>query len=136
MFQRVGVAVVRDDKLLMVRKTGTSYWAIPGGRLEAGETALAALRREVREELAVELNDDGLALVGEYKDRAAESGEEFQLTLYSGEVRGEPTPSAEISEYMWFDGNLRDGELPPMFVNHVRPALQRSLRWQEGIRDQ
>ena len=71
MFQRVGLAVVRDDKLLMVRKAGTSYWAIPGGRIEAGETALDALKREVREELAVELSDDGLTLVGEYTDRRA-----------------------------------------------------------------
>ncbi len=127
---------MRDGKLLMVRKADTSYWAIPGGHVEAGENALDALRREVREELAVELNDDGLTLVGEYTDRAAESGEEFQLTLYSGEVRGEPTPSAEINECMWFDGKLTDGELPPMFVNHVRPALQRSLGWQECVADQ
>ena len=125
---------MRDGKLLMVRNVDTSYWAIPGGHVEAGETALEALKREVREELAVELNDEGLTLVGEYTDRAAESGEEFQLTLYSGEVRGEPTPSAEINEYIWFDGTLSDGELPPMFVNHVQPALQRSLGWQIGAR--
>ncbi len=127
---------MRDGKLLMVRNVDSSYWAIPGGHVEAGETAIDALKREVREELAVELNDDGLTLVGKYTDRAADSGEEFQLTLYSGEVRGEPTPSAEIKECIWFDGTLSDGELPPMFVNHVQPALQRSLGWQERTRSQ
>ena len=135
MFHRAGIAVIHDGRLLMVRKLGTQYWAIPGGHVEEGESVRQALERELQEELGVGLVDEGFQVVGTFTDRAAESGEDFRLSLCAGDIAGTPRPSAEIDEHIWFDGALPSGALPPMFVNHVRPALARTLGWQTA-RDQ
>src|SRR4051794_16581375 len=55
----VGVAVFRDDALLLVRRTmepGRGRWALPGGFLDAGEDPRAAAARETLEETAVRVD--------------------------------------------------------------------------------
>lgn len=47
-----GVLFDPDDRVLVVR-TG-DHWEIPGGTFQFGETLLGGLRRELREELAVD----------------------------------------------------------------------------------
>ncbi|WP_161957083.1 NUDIX domain-containing protein [Aestuariivirga litoralis] len=43
--------VRRDGRLLLQRKRHEAIWALPGGRVEPGETPEAALLREFQEEL-------------------------------------------------------------------------------------
>lgn len=54
-----GVSVVitnlTGDVLLLKHSYGAAVWSLPGGGLGRGEDPLAAARREVREELGVEL---------------------------------------------------------------------------------
>lgn len=58
---QVVAAVLRDRRgrvLVAERPHGrplAGYWEFPGGKLEAGETAGTALRRELREELGIEV---------------------------------------------------------------------------------
>jgi ADP-ribose pyrophosphatase YjhB (NUDIX family) len=47
-----GVAI-HDGHVLLTR--ASNFWFTPGGRVEMGEPAVAALRREMREELGVEV---------------------------------------------------------------------------------
>lgn len=59
-------AVVRDDRgrLLLVRRAnepGRGQWSVPGGRVEAGETARQAVVREVLEETGLVVLPDALA---------------------------------------------------------------------------
>ena len=64
--QVVGAAVVRDGRVLVAQRSGGSYdgqWEFPGGKVERGESELAALVRECREELDVEI--EPLSFVGE-----------------------------------------------------------------------
>ena len=113
----------------MVRNADSAFWALPGGHVEEGETVREALQRELREELGVTLSDHRFEVLGRFTDRAAETGEVFELTLCSGDIVGEPRPAAEIEEHTWFDGQHISGELPPMFIKHARPALERRFGW-------
>ena len=52
----VGAIVIRDNKVLLVKRKqppSEGLWAIPGGRVELGETLQKAAEREVREETGV-----------------------------------------------------------------------------------
>ena len=53
----IAAAVILDERnrMLLVRKRGSAFFMQPGGKIESGESALAALTRELREELGVEI---------------------------------------------------------------------------------
>jgi len=57
----VGVLVDADGRFLLTSrpagKVYAGYWEFPGGKLEAGESVEQALRRELHEELGIEIGD-------------------------------------------------------------------------------
>jgi 8-oxo-dGTP pyrophosphatase MutT (NUDIX family) len=57
--------VLRDDRMLTVRTRGRDVFYLPGGKRAPGESDVAALRREVHEELGGELEPDSFTLVTE-----------------------------------------------------------------------
>ena len=60
---RVGAIIIKDDKILMVKNNRDDYYYSVGGRIQFGETAEQAVKREVKEELGFEMEIDRLARV-------------------------------------------------------------------------
>lgn len=44
-----------DGRLIIVKSDYKQYWSLPGGLIDAGETPLQAVRREVAEEIGIDL---------------------------------------------------------------------------------
>jgi len=53
---RASCIVIRDDRVLLVhrRRDGREYYVLPGGGIEAGESAEQACRRELAEETSLQ----------------------------------------------------------------------------------
>lgn len=106
-------AVVRDgDRYLVCRrpahKRHGGLWEFPGGKLEPGESLLDAARREMREELGVDVRD-----VGNVTLAIADHGSPFVIEFVPVMIAGEPQ-CLEHSELLWVGlGELRALELAP-----------------------
>jgi 8-oxo-dGTP pyrophosphatase MutT (NUDIX family) len=111
-------AVVLDERnqVLVVRKRGTSSFMQPGGKIEPGEQPLAALCREVDEELGVRFDPATARPLGRYTATAAnEPGHTVDAHLYLVSLDREPHPAAEIEEMTWIDPHdPGDIELAPL----------------------
>jgi 8-oxo-dGTP diphosphatase len=96
----VGAAILDGDRLLAARRTEppalAGGWELPGGKVEAGEDDRAALVRECREELGVEIT------LGE---RVGEdwpmSGDALLRVWTATVVAGVPQPLEDHSELRW-----------------------------------
>lgn len=62
---RVGAIIIKDNKVLMARNDRDPYYYSVGGRIQFGESSEQAIKREVKEELGLDLEIDRLGFVHE-----------------------------------------------------------------------
>ena len=93
-----------------------SGWGIPGGFIENGEQADAAIRREIREEVGIEISKLRL-----YTIRTIGSHLEI---LFFGRPNGEPrVHSAEIMELRWYSLEELPEEVAKTHGKHINEAI-------------
>lgn len=94
------IATNRAGEVLLVRHSyGSDLWSLPGGGRGRAENPEEAARREIREELAVDVI--GLELVSELAETI--SGAPHIAHVFSGTLAGEPQPDRrEILEARFF----------------------------------
>lgn len=91
-------------EVLLVRRARPPHegaWDCPGGFLDPDEHPEDALRRECREELAVEVQPG--QIVGIFMDRYGKDGEHTLNIYFEAKIRaGSPSPGSDVSEVRWF----------------------------------
>jgi 8-oxo-dGTP diphosphatase len=115
-------------RLLTVRKRGTSMFMHPGGKPEAGETAVQAAARELAEEVGIVLDPSELQLMGVWIAEAAnEAATDIEATVFLAPGSWEAHPSAEIDEIRWLELDAEPTrDLAPLLTDHILPELTRS----------
>lgn len=128
---RIAAAVIRDSqgRVLLVRKGGTTAFMQPGGKINPNEDALAALAREVQEELGCSVRLPTARFLGRFTAAAAnEVGETVVADLYEVEVDGDARAAAEIEEIAWVHSAApAEHVLAPLTRDHVLPLLAGAL---------
>lgn len=121
---RVLAAVARRaGRLLIARrppgKRHAGLWELPGGKFLPGETPLEAARRELAEELGVEV-----AAVGALLLARPDPGSPFVVEFHQVQMVGEPT-ALEHSELAW----VRPDDLPGF---DLAPSDRAFVEWLMG----
>jgi 8-oxo-dGTP diphosphatase len=97
---RVLASVVqREGKWLVCKRPADKrhggLWEFPGGKVEHGETLLAAARRELSEELGVQVTNCGQVLY-----TSEDPGSDFLIEFVGVSISGDPKP-LEHDELLW-----------------------------------
>ncbi len=96
-FDAASVAIFRADVVLLIERATEPYkgfWTLPGGRVLAGESAEECARREVAEELGLQLAD--LTFVSAHRTG------EFSLAVFAAAfVGGNVVASDEVADWEW-----------------------------------
>jgi len=93
--------IQKDGKILMIKNTyGHKLWTFPGGGIYRQETAEDAIKREIMEEVGIEVKD--LRKIGEFISTA-----EYKIdtvTVFTGRSKNEQfkIDKKEILEAQWF----------------------------------
>ncbi|MCA1442762.1 NUDIX domain-containing protein [Ensifer sp. IC4062] len=113
-----------DGQTLLVRKRGASAFMQPGGKIGPGETPDAALARELREEIDLDVEPASFEALGEFSAEASnEPGHRVHADVFL--VRTEQVhfhPAAEIEEVKWVSPFDAGGvALAPLSADHIFP---------------
>lgn len=95
--------VIQNEHALLLKKPSRGWYAIPGGKMEQGESIKEAVVREYYEETALQLQNPELAGVFTFSIYKAETviQEWMMFTFVCHQFKGELTAFCEEGELEW-----------------------------------
>jgi len=97
----------KEGKILFLKRGNTKYesgkWCLPGGKIESGETAEEACKKETKEETNLDISNLKFLF---YKEGASKIDKEIThwLNLYfKADFSGDIKLNKESSDYVWLN---------------------------------
>ena len=99
-----GLLIIKNKKLLLAFSNNKECYYLPGGKIDAGETAISALCREIEEELNVVLDKNKLSFFTHITAPAygETAGIMMEQDCFISSQDITPTASAEIGNIKYF----------------------------------
>ena len=126
--QVAAIALLRSRRVLMVTARGRDVIYMPGGKIDAGESAAEAAAREAREEVSLRLDPAALSELFTVHTQAhgEPDGRLVSMRVFLAQTDAEPAASAEVDAIHWADS--RDlHRCPPAGAEVVRQLLELGL---------
>jgi 8-oxo-dGTP pyrophosphatase MutT (NUDIX family) len=127
LLRTAGLVVLKDRKLLLAFSRNKQAWYLPGGKAKPGETAREALRREIREELNLELTPGELHFYTHITAPAFGEPDDTMMEqdCYRCDLSDKPLPGTEIEAVRYFDAAsyLEEPRLVPgiiLLLEHLK----------------
>lgn len=104
---RCRAVIVCGDKMLVVKHfKGADYYALPGGHMEQGEEPLICIKREVKEELNIDIENPELKYIYDWKGENGVQSIEFIFVVKDAFVQSDidvknGSHAFEIFESRW-----------------------------------
>ena len=117
-FKKIGGIIIKNNKILVVRKKRINLFIFPGGKMEGDETSEQTLKRQLNEELGVRVSN--LRYFGTFVEPSAlEENMEVELEIYFVDVGG------KIEKYKWIDSSYKKQgiKLGSVLEKHTQPKL-------------
>ena len=121
-----------DGRWVLIRRTDTGEWALPGGTLEWGEQLVSAIRRELHEEAGVEVRELG-SVAGVYSDPGRDARFHAVTVVVRAAVtlpQEPPDNPAEIAEVGLFATEDLPGNLAHGMSDMLRHAVSGETFWE------
>lgn len=120
------LVLLEQGHVLLGLRAGTAWcdgwWHVPAGHLEDGESFLAGMVREAREELGIALAEEDLVVAHTVHDHDLETGQSrLQVFFTAKQYSGRPCVAEpdKCAEWRWWPLS----ELPEKLVRYTRQAL-------------
>ncbi len=124
MLGAVLLIVDEQNRLLMMKRSDSELWGVPGGAVELGEVIEDAAKRETREEVNLEVRNMSLFGVFSgpelyYKYPNGDEVYNVSIVYLSNDWHGEIKLNDEHTEWKWFAA----ADIPVDFSPPLKPIL-------------
>ena len=102
----------KEGNFLLVRHRGTNQWYLPGGQVKKKETLIEALRREVKEEVGVSIEDDSIGIFGCYSSFKEGKSDHIIVFIFKNFTMIDVS-SIEIDTYSFFSNKNLPKNISP-----------------------
>ena len=106
----IASAVILNTKneLLLVRKKGSQYFQLTGGKIDPTDNEIQTVIREIKEEIGLSITMSELTYLGEHETHAVNEAETIvHGSIFIVKVENDfiPIIANEIEEYIWLNNN-------------------------------